>query len=294
MLSILIPTYNFDCRALVQTLDFQCQRANITYEIICLDDASNSDFQQINAQLNEYSPQIKYQCLSTNIGRAKIRNQLTRLARYNYLLFMDCDAKVRSETYINDYLKIVSEDYVICGGRIYDSVPPDSQEHKLHWLYGKQREQLPAFIRQQQPYANFMTNNFLITKHLMSAYPFEETLILYGHEDTLFGLQLKQKQIAIRHIDNPLEHIGLENTTIFLHKQKQAIRNLIQLLDAGHPISTKLIRTHQRLHYWRLIPYLRPFQKKIQQLAYQQLLRGSEKLLWLDIWKLMVFLEFRN
>ncbi|NJL73950.1 MAG: glycosyltransferase [Saprospiraceae bacterium] len=279
---------------MVQTLDLQCQKANIPYEIICLDDASNPDFQQVNSHLNELSPQIKYQYLSTNIGRAKIRNQLTRLASYDCLLFMDCDAKVGSEDYISNYLKMINEDSVICGGRIYSSSPPDNQELKLHWLYGKQREQLPAPVRQQQPYTSFMTNNFLIAKHLMLAHPFEETLIQYGHEDTLFGLALQQKKIAIQHIDNPLQHIGLEQTSTFLHKQNQAIKNLIQLLDAGHPISTKLIRTHQRLRYWGLILLLKPFQKKIQQLAYQQLLRGSEKLLWLDVWKLMVFLNFRN
>ena len=40
MLSILIPTYDYDCRHLVNDLHEQAEQAGIVYEIIVADDAS--------------------------------------------------------------------------------------------------------------------------------------------------------------------------------------------------------------------------------------------------------------
>ena len=40
MLSILIPTYNYDCSRLIRDLQAQAEQAGIDYEIIVADDAS--------------------------------------------------------------------------------------------------------------------------------------------------------------------------------------------------------------------------------------------------------------
>ena len=40
---------------------------------------------------------------------------------------------------------------------------------------------------------------------------------------------IKQRKIPILHLNNPLEHLGLEPQTIFLKKQKEAIKNLYKL-----------------------------------------------------------------
>ena len=42
MLSILIPTYNYDCSRLVSDLQRQAERMGIGYEVIVADDASPS------------------------------------------------------------------------------------------------------------------------------------------------------------------------------------------------------------------------------------------------------------
>ncbi|MBK9012976.1 MAG: hypothetical protein IPM82_02230 [Saprospiraceae bacterium] len=66
-----------------------------------------------------------------------------------------------------------------------------------------------------------MTNNFLIPRQLFLEIQFDETLRQYGHEDTLFGMELARRQVPIVHIDNPLEHIGLEPVDVFLRKTEQ-------------------------------------------------------------------------
>ena len=48
----------------------------------------------------------------------------------------------------------------------------------------------------------------------------------YGHEDTLLGYDLFSEGIMPIHIDNPVEHTGLEDSDTFLKKTCDALRNL--------------------------------------------------------------------
>jgi hypothetical protein len=50
---------------------------------------------------------------------------------------------------------------------------------------------------------------------------FSEDLKTYGHEDTLLGYDLFRNGIEIFHIDNPVEHTGLEDSSVLLRKPKQ-------------------------------------------------------------------------
>ena len=47
----------------------------------------------------------------------------------------------------------------------------------------------------------------------------------YGHEDTLFAMELKRHGFAVTHIDNPLEHIGIEPVEEFLRKSANGVTN---------------------------------------------------------------------
>ena len=59
MLSILIPIYNYDVRSLVEDLFHQCKDQNIEFEIVCMDDASDPSYRQLNAKHIE-SDKIRY------------------------------------------------------------------------------------------------------------------------------------------------------------------------------------------------------------------------------------------
>ena len=244
MLSILIPVYNFEINKLVDDLLSQAIDAQIVFEILCFDDGSTAYFKNKNKRLNELK-YVNYVELPENLGRSKIRNELAKAAKYEYLLFMDCDSKVVSTDYILKYIKYLKPDTLLYGGRIYDQMPPSDPQLKLHWHYGIQREQVDYKIRQKQPYHAFQTNNFLVPKKVFSGIWFEEHLKQYGHEDTLFGFELKNRQIPLLHIDNPLEHIGLESADVFLSKTEKGIQNLIKLSQEYSFVSTKLLRAYQ-------------------------------------------------
>lgn len=246
MLSVLIPVFNFDIRPLVHQLHQQCQAANIPFEIIGLDDGSQPVFRGKNKAISDLAG-VRYVELGENIGRSRIRNRLGEMAQYDQLLFMDCDSKIVRSNFIARYLEALEDQTVLCGGVEYSSQPPKKIDHYFHWFYGSRREQRTARERNQAPYHSFMTGQFVVPKKLFLDIRFEESLREYGHEDTLFGLELKKRQINIRHLDNPMQHLGLEETKVFLEKSKQAIENLGHISKQNLGIETKLLRTYHKV-----------------------------------------------
>jgi glycosyltransferase involved in cell wall biosynthesis len=256
MLSICIPIYNVKVSGLVEALLAQANALNVSFEVILIDDCSSSEF--ANENMKWKAPSLTYLGLHENIGRAKIRNMFLNAARYNYLLFLDCDSRIVSESFVKDYIAEIEKGVkVVCGGRIYTTMPPPI-ELILHWVYGEKKESKPAAKRMMNPYQSFMTNNFLIEKKVLEAIPFDERLSGYGHEDTLFGYQLKKKGIPIKHIDNAVLHAQLEMNLEFVEKSENAISNLKCILDyvRNDPAfigDVKLLKYYTNLKKYKLL-----------------------------------------
>lgn len=246
MLSILIPIYQYDVSALVQDLRAQALQLSVPWEIYLLDDASGEVWDQCHRLLGDLSG-IRYEALPHNIGRAAIRNRLAEQARYDFLLFLDGDSGIVRDDFLRVYLQQLVNDQVIYGGRVYEEELP-AAPYRLHWYYGKEREVRSATERQQQPHEGFMTNNFVVPKSVLKAIPFDEQIVQYGHEDTLWGNALRKMRVPILHIDNPVSHLGLEVADLWLKKQKQAIENLYQLYQRIPDLEVKSLRYWQHLH----------------------------------------------
>lgn len=290
-ISILIPIYNYDVRQLVRNLQRQSTALHgIGVEILCFDDASDATFQQLNASVADL-PDVKYRVLPNNLGRSRIRNLLAREANHDYLLFMDCDSQVPDEYYLKRYAEALEPGCLLYGGRIYQAEPPADKALMLHWKYGSLREARPARERQNQAYHCFMTNNFLIPQELFHPIEFDERLLQYGHEDTLFGMALKAKGIRIVHIENPLIHAGLEPAAVFLRKSRQALENLAFLHHRGAGIDTRLLRWALRLHGRPSEVVLRMFWGGFRHALERQLRSAQPSLRLFDVYKLGCLLE---
>lgn len=285
MLSILIPVYCFDVRPLVRALWQQAQDLEIPWEICLLDDASPTTWQSKNRALQDL-PGVNYAERPVNSGRAQMRNALAADARHDYLLFMDCDSAVPDTHYLARYCKALQANTVLCGGRIYKDAP-DRAVEQLHWWYGSQREVRSASQRQQRPYEGFMTNNYVVPRTVATQIPFEAKLQHYGHEDTLFGLELQRRQIPIRHLDNPLLHIGLEEASSWLEKQQQAIQNLFWLHQQHPDLQTRALRLWSWLHRSGLLKATyRYLQKGAASWEKRLLEQEQPSLIWLDLLKI--------
>jgi glycosyltransferase involved in cell wall biosynthesis len=292
MLSILIPVYNFNIVSLVTELHRQATKASVPFEIIVLDDCSSTLLRDQNKDVSNL-PGVRFYELDKNIGRASIRNRLAEMAVYANLLFMDCDSEVPSESYIENYLPYCGKEIVVCGGRIYRSDPPEEPEYLLRWLYGIAKEQLSDVIRNINPYRSFMTNNFLIAKDIILQIQFDESIIQYGHEDTLFGLELKKRGVLVKHIKNPLIHIGLEISREFLRKTTEGIENLLTLLYDGKINRNdirdiRLLRAYELMKRYRMIGIYRFFYGFISNSVMRNLLGSNPSIFIFDLYKLSI------
>lgn len=292
-LSILIPVYNYDIRKLVKALSRQIESHTVPAEIICLDDASEQNFKNINREVGGF-PFVRYSELQENAGRSRIRNMLARMAAFNHFLFIDCDSGIVSESYLQNYIT-ASYAPVIIGGRVYTEAPPSNPDYYLHWLCGSRKEVKPAHLRNEYPYDSLMFNNILVRKKEYLQIQLDESLDGYGHEDTKFGFDLLKNNIAVIHIDNPVVHEGLDEKESFLDKTHESVKNLYKItVDQKSPINTKLIKTYNFIKISHLTSISLLVLKLIYPLLKKNLVSGSPSLLALDLFKLKCFLEERN
>ena len=229
-LSILIPTYNDVCVRLVADLRQQAEQAGIVYEILVADDGStNEDVIRENSVISEWE-HCQYLRQSENIGRAAIRNFLAREAHHDWLLFIDSDMSMVRTDYLSKYVSTDGAD-VVDGGVIIGG-DADALKGNLRYQYEKAAEhEHTAERRQQNPYRDFHTANFLIRRDLMLTHPFDERFRHYGYEDVLFGKQLRADHIAITHIDNPMGFSTFESNPDFVAKTEEGLQTLSQFRD---------------------------------------------------------------
>ncbi|WP_020566984.1 glycosyltransferase family 2 protein [Neolewinella persica] len=245
MLSICIPTYRYDVRPLIHELLRQSAELKEVVEILVYDDASPDDGDWGREELRQLKG-IRYVELEKNLGRAAIRNRMAREATQPYLLLLDADGWPSPDfllTYFNLLRQLKEKEsfsIVWVGGRIYEETSP-GPDRRLHWHYGRSRESSPAEQRREQPYLGFQSNNFVADKEVLLQFPFPEDVAGYGHEDTLWGQELKDRDVLLLHVDNPVIHLGLETNDVFLRKQREAIRNLALLHQQFPHLRTRLI-----------------------------------------------------
>jgi len=146
MLSILIPTYNYNIEALVTELHAQSTACDIDFEILCYDDGSiNLEIIEENKSINVLK-NTTYKVLDSNIGRSSIRNLLAKDANYDLLLFLDADVIPVKDDFISKYLNSISD---ATNNLWRYSIPRKVlKSHLLRWVYGK-REALSVSLHLQ-------------------------------------------------------------------------------------------------------------------------------------------------
>ena len=73
----------------------------------------------------------------------------------------------------------------------------------------------------------------MISKSIISKITFNEEIPNLRHEDTLFSFELRQHKVDVIHIENPVYHLGIENSNLFLIKSEEAVIGLKNLVDSN-------------------------------------------------------------
>ncbi len=220
MLSILIPTYNYNAYPLVFELYNQCNQGNIEFEIICFDDASNSNENIENQKINALE-NCKFSINSKNIGRTANRNLLAEQARFNLLLFLDADVIPEKNNFIKIYLENQEENQVVFGGYKYNNTVLNTT-NSLRYFYGKKREEVGYKRRSKNPYNYVFSGNMLINKNTFLAHNKNFIENIYGL-DILLGYNLFIKNVEVIHIDNAIFHNGIEENEVFFKKSLESV-----------------------------------------------------------------------
>lgn len=232
MLSVLIPTYNYNIYPLTRAIHEQCTALGIAFEILCADDGSGSALNHENERINSL-PHTSFTALAKNTGRSAMRNMLAQKAQYNWLLFLDADVMPVDKELISRYLPHTDTVVkVVYGGIRYQEEKPLPTE-LLRWVYGNDREALNTEVRQKSPYLRLLTLNFLIHKDVFTQVKFNETIPNLRHEDTLFSYDLMKVGVPVVHIENNVYHLGLDDSRAFLKKSEEAVEGLLYLLENG-------------------------------------------------------------
>jgi glycosyltransferase involved in cell wall biosynthesis len=289
LLSICIPVYNTDIRPLATELHRQSQSFSSEVELLFIDDDSDFTFKEKNRSVGTF---CDYQELPQNIGRSKIRNAFLPFVKGKYILFLDGDSVVFRDDFIEKYLIFLKEHKpnLIVGGREEVSERP-ARNYLLRWRYSQSRESKSLEERQKDTKSGFKSNNFIVKKTIFEINPFDESLQHYGHEDTLFGYQLRKKGVECLHIDNPILNSDLVENEAFLHKTKEAISNLVRI---AIKLNDHQFIEEQKLLFWekrisRNKIFLKTFQLfgKITQPLFTSLLRKGYFQLWMfDLYRL--------
>ena len=253
MLSVLIPTYNYDVSSLVETIYKQCKEADIDFEILVLDDCSTESIIADNISKNpEFHKLIVFRN-EINLGRTSTRKILAEKSQYDWILFLDADVIPTNENFISEYIRAIQNRYkVILGGCSYHSYNLDCSTI-FRWKYGVEREEAPANKRNKNPYGYILSGNILIDKQTFLENNYNENRNLYGM-DNYFSYNLFRNKIAVFHIDNPIIHIGLEMNDIFFRKSLQSVENRKKYLADLPDIekTNSLLKHYKRLKKLRL------------------------------------------
>lgn len=276
-LSILIPTFNDVCTTLVTTLHEQAETLGVGYEILVADDGSTDKaVVEKNRQINSLS-HCRLIEQPANQGRAAIRNFLARQATYPWLVFIDSDMVVCRGDFLRRYAE-TTDASIVDGGVVIGQVQPGN----LRSLYEKAAEQEHTFEkRQQSPYQDFHTANFMIERELMLQHPFDERFRYYGYEDVLFGKAMQQAGIPITHMDNPLSFEVFEDNAAFVAKTEEGLRTLYTFREELKDYS-RLLDTMSRLPRTPL----RLWHKLFGKLEKQNLIGSHPSLLVFKLYKL--------
>lgn len=293
MLSILIPTYNYNCFSLVEELKNQADHLKIDYEIIVQDDCSRA-FIEENSKINS----LEHCCIQTNssnLGRTRTRQILSKKARFDWILLLDSDVFPTSKKFLSNYIShINNSNSVVIGGIKYEDIEiPISKI--LRYKYGKEREEINLKKRNQKPYNYILSANILIQKTIFEKFNYTEDSNLYGL-DIYFAYQLFLNKIPILHIENEVYHRGIEDNEVFFKKSLNAVDTRKKILEHEKTIGevNSLLKHYLFLKKYNLVGIIRLLFRIFEPVLKNLIFSKNPSLMSLDLYRLGYLCTLKN
>lgn len=294
-ITICIPVFNQYIGELASVLMQQAGAVSTRVEVYFVDDFSEELYKKDN-RFAASRFKFRYEELPANIGRAKIRNYMADQSEASHLIFLDGDTVVEHSDFVSQYIDSLhkSPESVYCGGTYFQNRNFE-QNKMLHWMYGSRVVANLHSRRDLNGRFHFMSSNFMIAKDIFNEVRFNEDLRDYGHEDTIFGYELRKRDVDIVGVDNAVLHGSLDTTEEFLMKVTHLVENLRKMRKSGKfegPLSEiRLVQVADNLQKCGLnLPYLWFFEM-IKNMVTKNLHGSKPSLRLLNMYKLYLFLK---
>ena len=234
-LSVLVPFFSDDPRALLHRLDLQARTLAGAVEMVVLDDG-NPDVRlgdAVEALITGLNSPARLIRLAANEGRSKGRNRLVAHGRGGRLLFLDGDMIPDRPDFLRRWLDLSDTDVAVAFGGFTVEAAPPSPATAVHRQMARRSDCLPASARRRTPEKYVFTSNLLVRRDVLEAEPFDEGFAGWGWEDVEWAMRVSRRW-TIEHVDNTATHLGLEPVETLARKYEQSAANFARL-RAAHP-----------------------------------------------------------
>ena len=163
MLSILIPTYNYNVYPLVREMHKQLKKSGVDFEILVYDDASTQNF-DLEHLLSEF-PEVRYKYFNENQGKVKMLQNMAKDAQHDWLLALDADVFPVDRFFAVKTINAIQKnqaDLYYGGTSVVAQLP--SKDKTLRWKFGMERESPSLSERKKHPYRSIVCQSFVIKK----------------------------------------------------------------------------------------------------------------------------------
>lgn len=230
IISLVIPTYNASRQALASVCalldlvdEFEGQA-----EIIVVDDGSSEPDKAILCGFHD--PSFRLLLNESNEGRGATRNAGAQAAKGQYLLFLDCDCRPKTPSFLDDHLAALHN-----GADV--SLGPVTTLGSGFWG----RYQREAATRRRRQFADgkvfAMTSaNMMLTRRIFEQVGgFDTAYRGYGFEDRDLILRLAGAGARIAYTDAPVLHEADLSLAEVVRKMAEAGRATAPLFRQAHP-----------------------------------------------------------
>ncbi len=266
-LSVLVPFFRDDPRALAEALNAQASELSGAVELVLLDDAGGDPAlsDAVEAAVGALALPARLVALPANAGRAAARNTLAAQGRSTHLLFVDADMAPERDDFLARWLEVAATGAPAAFGGFTVGPERPAPAHALHHALQAGGDCLSAEARSREPVKTVASSNLLVRRDVLEAEPFDPGFRGWGWEDTDWAARVAAR-FGVAHPDIPARHLGLDTAAALAAKYEQSPPNFARLL-ARQPELVRGFPSYRAARAIRRWPVRGPLRSGLKALA---------------------------